>query len=279
MVMPQRILINGSYAPSLINFRGHLIQQMIAQGHEVHVSAPNFEKPTADKLLEMGAHVHEVEVQRTGFGIVGDIRYFFQLRRLLREIDADLILNYTIKPNIYGGLAAYSTGVASASMVSGLGYAFYETNGFKHKMVQAVSRQLYKWATSANKVVIFQNPDDRDDFIKAGCLLDPKKAKIVNGSGVDTDHFSIVPLPDQPVFLLIARLLISKGVREYAAAAQKVMEKRSDCRFLIAGFLDEGPDCISQGELDEWVESGIEYLGHLKDVRPAIAESSVYVLP
>ncbi len=279
MVTPRKILINGSYAPSLINFRGHLIRQMIARGHEVHVSAPNFEKVTKDKLLEMGANVHEVEMQRTGVGISGDIRYFFQLRRLMRKVGAEFVLNYTIKPNIYGGLAAYSTGAESASIVSGLGYAFYETNGFLHGTVQAISRWLYKFATAANRVVVFQNPDDRDDFIEAGCLLDQNKARMINGSGVDTNYYGVATLPEAPIFLIIARLLVSKGVREYANAARIVMSKRPDCRFFIAGFLDGGPDSVSQNELNEWVGWGIEFLGHLDDVRPAIESCSTYVLP
>ncbi|MEP2101075.1 glycosyltransferase family 4 protein [Parasphingorhabdus sp.] len=275
----RKILINGSYAPSLINFRGHLIQQMIARGHEVHVSAPNFEKETVDRLLKMGARVHEVKMQRTGVGLAGDVKYFFQLRRLMKKVGVELVLNYTIKPNIYGGLAARSIGSESASIVSGLGYAFYETNGFKHRVVQTLSRWLYKRATTANSVVIFQNPDDRDDFIKAGCLLDRNKVRMINGSGVDTNYYSVARLPEAPIFLIISRLLVSKGVREYANAARIVMSRRPDCKFFIAGFLDGGPDSVSQNELDEWIGWGIEFLGHLDDVRPAIENCSIYVLP
>ena len=279
MVTPQKVLINASYAPSLVNFRGHLIQEIISRGHAVHVSAPNFEKATRGKLAEMGAIVHEIEMQRTGVRISGDVRYFLQLRRLMQKINADLVLNYTIKPNIYGGLAAASKNIISASIVSGLGYAFYETSGLKHKLVQAISRWLYKRATMANRCVIFQNPDDRDDFIEAGCLTDNTKVRMINGSGVDTSFYHVAELPDTPVFLIIARMLISKGVREYANAAKIVMSQRPDCRFLMAGFLDGGPDSVSQTELEYWIGCGIEFLGHLDDVRPAIESCSVYVLP
>ena len=279
MVPPQKVLINGSYAASLVNFRGHLIQEIVARGHEVHVSAPNFEQETFEKLVAIGAYVHEIEMQRTGIGISGDIRYFLDLRRLMKKISADLVLNYTIKPNIYGGLAAASNGIKSASIVSGLGYAFYESNSLKHNLIQTVSRWLYKRATSVNTCVIFQNPDDRNDFIEAGCLTDTAKARMINGSGVDTNFYQVAELPDAPVFLIIARMLVSKGVREYAAAAKIVMSQRPECRFLMAGFLDGGPDSVSKSELQNWTDSGVELLGNLADVRPAIESCSVYVLP
>ena len=279
MMTVQKVLINGSYAASLVNFRGPLIRDIITKGHEVHVSARNFEKETRDALIEMGANVHQVDLQRTGVGILGDIRYFMQLRQLMDKINADLVLNYTIKPNIFGALAARSKSISSASIVTGLGYAFYETQGFKHRLIQGISRWLYRSATTANSYVIFQNPDDRDDFIEAGCLADTSKVRMINGSGVDTSYYGVAELPDTPVFLIISRLLVSKGIREYARAARIVMSQRPECRFLIAGFLDGGPDSISERELEEWKGSGIEYLGHLDDVRPAIESCSVYVLP
>jgi glycosyltransferase involved in cell wall biosynthesis len=102
---------------------------------------------------------------------------------------------------------------------------------------------------------------------------------LINGSGVDLEYFAPSPLPEQPVFLMIARLLGAKGVREYAAAALRIRSRRSGARFLLAGYRDGGPDCIRAAELDGWVSEGLEYLGPLGDVRPAIRESSVYVLP
>jgi len=146
-------------------------------------------------------------------------------------------------------------------------------------MIAAISRILYARATSANEVVIFQNRDDQNDFIAAGCLHDAAKARLVNGSGVDTGHFAAAPLPDKPIFLMMARLLVSKGVREYVDAALSILHERSDCRFLLAGSLDPSPDCIASSELEQWQERGIEYLGWVEDVRKALRQASVYVLP
>ncbi len=273
------ILINGSYSPSLVNFRGHLICEFIKLGYRVHVSAPDFDIATRRKLEKMGVFVHDIALQRTSIGIVSDLKYFFRVRAIIRSNNIRKVLSYTIKPNIYGSLAAKSLGVDSVSMVTGLGYAFYKIDSLKHKLIGYVSRILYRLATNANRLVIFQNIDDRDDFLNFHAMRDVSKARIVNGSGVDTKYFAQASLPNAPVFLLIARFLISKGVRDYAEAAKFVMAERSDCRFLIAGFLDEGPDSIGQAELDYWVSIGIEYLGPLKDVRPAIEAASVYVLP
>ena len=103
---------------------------------------------------------------------------------------------------------------------------------------------------------------------------------IVNGSGVDLDEFRPAPFPEQTSYLLIGRLLYTKGIREYAMAARKIRSCHPDVRFRLCGWPDDGPSAISSQELDDWISDGtIEYLGHLDDVRPAIADASVYVLP
>jgi glycosyltransferase involved in cell wall biosynthesis len=273
------VLLNASFAPSLLNFKGQLIEAMAAAGHDVHVSAPGIDPAVAARLMAIGATPHEVRLSKAGLSPAEDLAYCRQLKRLIGEIGADLVLSYTIKPNIWGSLAARSAGAASASMVTGLGYAFIEGGGVKRKLVRSASRLLYRLATDANYAVVFQNPDDEADFIAAGCLADPSKARRVNGSGVDMGWYAPAPLPDEPVFLMISRLLVNKGVREYGAAASAILARRRDARFLLAGYPDEGPDGIDPAELEAWQASGVEYLGRLDDVRPAIAAASVYVLP
>lgn len=275
----QTILLNGSYGPSLIGFRGRLIESMVQRGHRVHVSAPDIDEQLADAIRALGAVPHVVPMTRTGLSPIGDLGYFRAMRRLLRETSPDLSLSYTIKPNIWASLAARSLGIRSASMVTGLGYAFIENGGLKQKLVRLIARLLYRAATKANDVVIFQNPDDREDFIGAGCLAGAGKARVVNGSGVDLTHYAVAPLPEKPVFLMASRLLGNKGVREYSDSALRILSGRGDARFLLAGYIDEGPDRIDSAELDRWIAGGIEYLGALEDVRPAIRKASVFVLP
>ena len=276
----KRILLSGSYAPSLINFRSELIQEMVARGHDVHVCAPEIDSSIEDQLLSLGVNgVHTVPLKRTGLSVLGDLAYLRALKRLIRQVKPDLVVSYTIKPNIWGAFAAASAGVTSISMVTGLGYSFIEGKEATRNLVGKLVKRLYRAATSKNRRVVFQNASDQRDFIAAGCLKDASKARIVNGSGVDTASFTPSPLPKQPVFLMIARLLKSKGVREYSTAALKVLASRDDCRFVLAGDLDAGPDCIEQAELDEWIAGGIEFTGWIDDVRPLIREASIYVLP
>lgn len=273
------ILINGSYAPSLVNFRGPLICALVAQGHRIHASAPDLVGAQADAVRALGAEPHDVPLARTGLNPLADLRYATAIRRLIRDCSIDYVLGYTIKPCIWGSLAAGMSGVPSASLVTGLGLAFMPASGFKQKAVQAVSRRLWRMATARNKVVIFQNPDDRQDFVASGALADPGKTRLVDGSGVDMAHFARAPLPTEPVFLMISRLLGNKGVREYAEAAVRLLDRGVKARFLLAGFHDDSLDAVTPPEVAAWEAKGLEYLGPLDDVRPTLARCSVYVLP
>jgi glycosyltransferase involved in cell wall biosynthesis len=201
-----------------------------------------------------------------------------ELRSLMKSHEIDYVLSYTIKPCIWGALAADAEGVESASLVTGLGYSFIP-RGVRQRIVGSISRRLWRRATDTNRVVIFQNPDDIDDFVAAGALADRSKSRLVNGSGVDMAHYAPAPLPPDARFLMISRLLGNKGVREYCGAAAKLLRGGIEARFSLAGYFDEGGDGIAPGELDQWQAMGIEYLGPLDDVRPALAECSVFVLP
>lgn len=272
------ILINGSHPDSLLNFRGDLIRELIANGYEVHASAPDITGRTRDLLENMGARPHSIELRRAGQNPMADLRYLCHMLALQRRVKPTLILNYTIKPNIWGSFAARLLGIPVYSMVTGLGYIMIEGEGIKRRLIQALAKRLYALALSNNIAVIFQNNDDVDEFVKAG-IVDRSKVRVVRGSGVSLAHFSPAPLPTSPVFLMIARLLRTKGVHEYAAAAKGVKGAHPDVRFLLVGMQDFGPDGVAPEDIDKWAEYGIEYLGPKDDVRPTLAEASVYVLP
>lgn len=174
-------------------------------------------------------------------------------------------------------------GVASIGMVTGLGAAFTVRNtpqSARKWLAFTVARRLYRWSSSFNTRLIFQNPDDLKDFIEAGCLRDPGKAALVDGSGVDMTHFTPVTPVRKPVFLMIARLLRNKGVLEYAAAAKILRARYPEARFRLVGPLDPGIDGIESADLEAWVADGtIDYVGAVEDVRPQLAEAMVYVLP
>ena len=274
-----KTLINGSHAHYLYNFRSPLVQDMLDRGHEVHVSSPGLTGRFADHFRAMGAVPHEIVLERTKVSFLSDLRYLISVKRLIDREAIDFVLNYTIKPNIWGSLASKWAGARSASMVTGLGFAFIDREGVSRKVTQKVAQGLYRLATNANSHGVFQNLDDRDDFIRAGCLGDASKVILTNGSGVDMDFYAPVALPDRPVFLTVGRLLHSKGLAELAEAATAVRRALPDARILLAGSLDTGPDAASQAELDAWTRQGMEYIGYLDDVRGAIAQASVFVLP
>lgn len=273
------VLLVGSHPESLLNFRGPLIQDMIASGISVVVTAPDIDPVVRAGLAKIGARIFDIPLSRASTSILANLRYMRALRALMRETSPDLVLTYTIKPNIWGSIAAGRMGIRSASMVTGLGLAVAGGIGLKQAMIGKITRWLYARATRSNQQVVFQNPDDRDAFISMGCLEDPSKACLVNGSGVDTTYFSPTPLPGTPTFLMVSRLLASKGVLEYSAAAKLVKRIHPEARFLLVGFLDEVSDSVSEEQLQGCISDGVEFLGKLDDVRPAIARASCYVLP
>jgi glycosyltransferase involved in cell wall biosynthesis len=276
-------LLVASFPDSLIKFRGPLIEALLTAGCEVHVAVPGLDPDSdiAARLKMLSVQVHDIPLQRTGMNPVKDLSALFALRTLMRKIGADCVLGYTIKPVIYGSLAAWLAGVTNRfALITGLGYAFTgEATGLR-RVLRTLIQQLYRFSLSRNRLVFFQNPDDEALFRALSLLKPAIPTYVVNGSGVDVAEYTVAGLPEKPSFLLIARLLGDKGVREYAQAAALVKERFPEVTFRLVGWIDDNPDAISQAELDAWISAGtIEFLGKLSDVRPAIVDSSVYVLP
>jgi len=279
MSKPLKLMLIGSYAPSLINFRGKLIEAAVNHGVQVVAMAPDLDKETFRALEDLGAEAIPYSLQRTGMNAAADLSSLFALYKIFRNEKPDIVLSYTIKPVIYASIAARMAGVKNIfSMVTGLGFS-YAGEGWKQKIVSLIASTLFKFSLANNKRVFFQNPDDRDFFANKG-LVAKAKSIIINGSGIDIDSFHIEPLPSSPRFLMIARLLKEKGVYEYIEAARIIKKQYPDMQFDLAGWIDDAPTAIRQQELDEWIEEGvINYLGKLSDVRPAIRACSIYVLP
>ncbi|HEX8240121.1 MAG TPA: glycosyltransferase family 4 protein [Allosphingosinicella sp.] len=275
-----KVLLLGSYAPSLINFRGPLIAAMVERGHEIFAAAPDIDADVAAKLVALGATPVPVALGRTSLNPVATWRSGRQLGALVRRIAPDVMIAYTIKPVVLGAAAARAARVPCfAAMITGMGYAFLGGLNPKRLAVRLVAMLMYRRALAASKLVIFQNEDDRSDFRRLRLLAADKPTLIVNGSGVDLEHFTPEPVPDGISFLMIARFLRDKGIREYGAAAARLKAEFPEVRIRLAGWLDDAPDAIAPAELDSMVAGGVENLGQLADVRPAIAGASVYVLP
>jgi glycosyltransferase involved in cell wall biosynthesis len=279
-----RILLIASYAPSLRNFRGALIEALIERGLEVHVAAPALlsESSSRDWLTERGVFCHDAPLSRAGLNPVADLRALRALTQLIRDIEPQIFLGYTIKPVIWGLLAAHWAGVPQrVALITGLGYAFTGNASGKRAVLRSLIRMLYSFALRRATLAFFQNSDDRDDFDRLGILPSHLQIEVINGSGVDMEAFTPVPFPSSPPrFLLIARLLGDKGIREYATAAARLKARHPDAEFHLIGPLDANPDSIPETEVNSWNMAGyITWHGALSDVRPAIAASHVYVLP
>ena len=282
--MTGRILVIAGLAESLIVFRGPLLKAFQHRGLEVHAAAPglSIQSDTKRQLESAGIRVHDIPLRRTGISPLADLRLLWSLVVLMKSIKPQWVLSYTIKPVIYGTLAAWLAGVPRRfALITGLGYAFTGSASGLRGVIKRLAQGLYRLSLVKAHKVFFQNPDDRSLFLQLGLLTPDTPSIVVNGSGVDLEQFVPTPLPDGSTrFLLIARLLGDKGVREYAQAAERIRAKYPETRFFLVGWIDDNPDAIDQQELDAWVSKGIlEYLGFMKDVRPAIAECSVFVLP
>lgn len=276
----QRVMIIGNLPEALLLFWGTLLDHLVSCGYMVRVCAPPMKETVRSALEGKSVAVGEIPMDRTGLNPLRDLRYLLALWRMMRVFRPDIVLNYTIKPNLYGSLAARFAGVpVTASVVTGLGYAFTAGGGAGRVLLQRFLLGFYRVALRSNATVFFLNEDDRT-LLLAERAVSPDQARRIPGAGVDTRRFEVLPLPGKPVFLMIARLLVDKGVREYAAAARWVRAKYPQAEFRLAGWLDENPACIPQCELDQWVKSGdIQFLGRLDDVRPALSGCAVYVLP
>jgi glycosyltransferase involved in cell wall biosynthesis len=279
-----KFLILSNLPASLTIFRKELIVGLIDSGFRVHVAAPGLlsNKEVVDELSQIGVAVHDIPMKRTGINPAQDLYMLFVLWKLVRKIQPSCVLSYTIKPVIYGTLASWLARVPKRyALITGLGYAFTGEARGKRELIQRMVRGLYRQALKRADLVFFQNPDDEALFRKLGLVGLGMPTRVVNGSGIDTSRFDKAPLPKGPPdFLLIARLLGDKGIREYVEAAAKVREQHPEANFKLVGDIDANPDSISRQELEGWVAAGhIDYLGRLDDVRPAIADASVYVLP
>ena len=274
-----KVLVLGSLAKMMVKFRGELLRDLVAAGHDVYACAPQANESIRTELLDYGVTFHNVNLSRAGLNPFRDIVFLLRMFRIFRSIQPDLFFGYTIKPVIYGSVAARLARVSNIySMITGLGYAFVGST-LKSKIVGFFASRLYAFSLQFNKKVFFQNENDSDLFQRKR-LVNRNQIVIINGSGVDTDKYFPTPFPENLSFLLIARLLKDKGVYEYIEAARSIKQNFPKVVFGLVGWIDENPSAILKEDLQSWVKEGlINFYGKLDDVRPAISNCSVYVLP
>ena len=279
-----KFLIIASVAESILNFRYKLIQELKSKGFEVHIAAPaiSIDDEVFQKIASLNVVIHKIPLKRTGLNPFHDVICLIKLIFLIRRVSPNYLLSYTIKPIIYGTIAARLMGVDHRiSMITGVGLAFTDVSKEKlKKSTRKIIILMYRLAMKLSTKVIFQNSDDRDLFIKLGIISKNHKIAVVSGSGVDLTKFKPVKFKGQQNFLIISRLIASKGIREFVEAARIIKRDYEQVTFTIVGWIDQGEDAISNEELQSWVKEGdITHLGFQADVRDALTNCSVYVLP
>jgi glycosyltransferase involved in cell wall biosynthesis len=265
-------------------FLSHRLQIALAAqaaGLDVHVATPESDKTKI--LRAYGFAYHPLRLTRSGTNLFLEISAFLELIRIFHKTRPHLLHLVTIKPVVYGGIAARLTRVPTVvAAVSGLGIVF-SRSGFKASVLRFFVKQLYRVALAHPKLrVIFQNSSDAE-VISHLASLKPEQICLIHGSGVDLTDYSFTPLPDDevPIVLLPARLLKSKGVLEFVEAARQLYARGIRARFVLAGAPDAGnPDTMSAEAITSWVAQGlVEHWGHRADMPQVFAQSSLVVLP
>jgi glycosyltransferase involved in cell wall biosynthesis len=269
------IVLNTSW--NIYNFRLALIHALRNVGYKVILIAPKDEY--SQKLEEEGFLYYDIKMNNKGINPFEDLLLIHDFYKIYRKVKPDILLNYTIKPNIYSSLAAKCLGIPVINNITGLGTVFLNNNLSSH-----IARWLYKISLRNNSVV-FQNRDDMRLFIEKK-LIEEKSVTLIPGSGIDTERFKSaesVSRNTKFTFLMIARLIKDKGIEEYIEAIRLVHQSknREKYTFKILGSLYlSNPTAISQKELDSWIEEGlIEYLGHSDNVQEEIEKVDCVVLP
>lgn len=281
--MSRTIALLTSIAFSLPNFRGTLIEALVARGHRVLAMAPDYDDRVRARVRVLGAEPVDVSLSRAGISPARDAADTARLLRRFRADKPDALLAYFAKPVIYGTLAAAMAGVPRRiTMLEGLGYVFADDGeaSAKRRAIRLVSETLYRPALALSAKTVFLNEEDRALFVQRG-LVDRDKALNIGGVGVRLSDYRVVPGPTDPVtFVLACRLVREKGVVEFVEAARLVKARAPATRFVLLGGEDLNPNGLKAAEVQAWVDEGlIEWPGHVDDVRRWIEQASVFVLP
>jgi glycosyltransferase involved in cell wall biosynthesis len=270
------VLLTGNTTFKLANFREGLIRRVLAHGHRVTVVAPPDEY--VEKIRALGCDFVPLQMDRNGASPIAEARLLLSIFDVIRRARPDVVFSYTIKNNIYSGIACRGLGIPFVPNVTGLGPTFNATG-----LLNLTVRALYRVAFRKARAVFFQNSSDVELFTGSR-LVSKDHVRLLPGSGVDLNRFTASPLPESGKgirFLLVARMLWDKGLGVYAEAARKVRETFPQARFQLLGPLDpDSKSGISRAQLDEWISEGVvDYLGSTQDVVPFLQAAHCVVLP
>ncbi|MDF2638073.1 MAG: hypothetical protein K0R64_1057 [Novosphingobium lindaniclasticum] len=277
-----KILVLSSLAYSLTNFRGALLRELKANGHDVVAVAPDENAAVERDLAAWGIGLRIVPMARTGTNPLKDAALLSAYMRLMMAEKPDLVLAYTQKPIIYGGIAARLLCVPRFfALMSGLGYVFSEDSKARKGLRWAVTR-LYREAVRRSRGVFVFNADDRQEMIDLGIVTRRQNVIQVPGSGIDLERFRLEPLPRGRLrFLLVGRLMRDKGIYEFVEAARQLKLDNPEVEFCVLGHYErDNPTGIDEVECARLARQyPVQFIPGTSDVRPYLASCSVFVLP
>lgn len=278
-----RIAVIASLTFSLTNFRLHLLREMVSAGHEVIAFAPDMDAAVIATLEKEKVRFIQIPMSRKGLNPFQDMHTLFALWRHFRALKPDVVLPYTMKPVIYACLAARAAGVRRRfALITGLGQVFAAANPKgRYALLRRISIGLYRVALrGVDRVFIYNEADDMD-IRRHKLVADNSVISLIPGSGVDLSHFTMTPPPTTPLtFLLMARMMPEKGVCEFVEAVRQLRQRFPEIRAQLLGPFEPGAAGYTQADMDKWTADGlVEYLGETRDVRPYLANCSVFVLP
>lgn len=286
MVSPPKLCVVGGGAEMFINFRRDFLKAVLAEGWDVYCFAPDFTEVHRAELIQLGVKPIDHHLNPKGLNPIADLIATYQLARALALIKPNAVLNFFVKPVIFGAVAAKLARVPSVvGMIEGLGNSFAAHKGgftLGARLVRFFQVILYKISLPLNNVVVFLNPDDRGDLLDS-YRIKVKRTCILGGIGVNLSDFPYEPPFEcpAPTFLFVGRLLREKGIFEFLGAASLVKKKYPDSKFVVLGGMDEGnPFGLSNEDIAPYLEDGsVQFLGHVKDIRSWLRACDVFVLP
>ncbi|MFO6224461.1 glycosyltransferase family 4 protein, partial [Pseudomonas aeruginosa] len=264
-------------------FGGDFIREVVRRGAKVYAFAPDYDEVTSRQVSELGAIPVSYSLKRAGMNPFQELHALLSLICKLRALKIDAVFSYFIKPVIYGGIAAFLTGVRLRySMIEGAGF-IYSEEGYTHflrKLLRHVVTCSIRLVLRFSSRVFLLNQDDYDLFVSPR-LAKTGRALILPGIGVDLDYFAASSPVLRPItFVFVARLLKEKGIYDFVEAARIVRKRSPLARFLVLGGVDSNPGKVSREEMNQWVAEGLlEWPGHVHDIKAWVVNTSVFVLP
>lgn len=265
-----KIMLLTNASGGLYGFRKELIYELLKQ-HSVYAGSPL--TLYKDELAEMGVHLIDLPLDRRGMNPIHDFKLLRQYNKIIKQIKPDLVITYTIKPNVYGGIVCRKNKVPYTVNITGLGTAFQ-----KQRLIKTIVVFLYQIALRKAKVVFFENSANKDIFIESR-IIKREQACVLNGAGVNLDQYKYLPYPeDESIFkfLFIGRVMKEKGVDELFDAMKLLVKDGYHCELNVVGGCEENYEPVmKQYEKEGW----LKYYGYQDDVIPFIEESHCFVLP